>query len=211
MDGRNPSLEAILAELADRAPSFLLAHQAACCQTARVWFASMARSVGAQEVGPPLWIRERWQWGPIDWPLYWCEAMAAERLDCGALAALGCSAVETLGGAALPVQLVEQFDTSAIESWRDSWQGAKIAPWTWVDFAYHEAIALLDGTRVSIWDTTAACWLDQKATAGYAALAAIRIWPLLGRATPPEPPSVLWRDRWFQVGVWHRMLERSGE
>lgn len=199
-------LEDVLALVAHRPPSVLFAHDDTCCQVARAWFTSMARSIGAQEAGPPLWIRERWRWGPVDWPLYWCDAMAAERLDCGALAALGRCAVESLGGAALPVQLIQRFDPSTVASWHDSWREAALPPWTWVDFVYHEAIALLDGDTVAVWDTTSGYWVDGKATVGYASLAAIRITSASGA---PSPESVNWRDRMVQVGAWHRLEEMA--
>lgn len=201
------SLEYVLTLLAERPPSSLLAHSDSCCEVARAWFNSMALSVGAQERGPPIWIRERWQWGPVNWPLYWCEAMGAERLDCGALAALGRCAVETVGGAVLPVQLVQRFDPSTVASWRDSWRNATLAPWTWVDFVYHEAIALLDGTAVAIWDTTSGCWMDGKVTFGYASLAAIRVCPPAANGESASPASVNWREQPLALGVWHRMEE----
>lgn len=199
------SLEEVLAALADRPPSSLFAHAGSCCEVARAWFASMALSMQAQGKGPPLWISDRWKWGPVEWPLHWCEAMAAERLDCGALAALGRTAVEVSGAAVLPVQLVKQFDPSAIESWRESWRNANVAPWTWVDYVYHEAIALLDGTSVSLWDTTSACWVDAKAIEGYASLAAVRLCPAPSRDGAATPAAVQWRERWLAVGIWHRM------
>jgi hypothetical protein len=130
--------------------------------------------------------------------------MEARRLDCGALAALGRYAVELAGGVALAVQLVERFDRSAVENWRNAWGDVPgLLPWTWEHLIYHEAIALVDGPRVSLWDTTDACCIDGKATAGYDSLAALRISPVDGLRARSQLTSVFWQGRWLGLGVWH--------
>lgn len=196
-----------MARVAARAPSGIGSHGLLCCRIAEAWFASMAQSIQAQRAMPPSWLRERWEWGPVAWPVHWCEAMAVKKLDCGALAALGRYAVEISGGAALPVQLVERADPSAVANWRAAWQIADGATsWMWDEFLYHEAIALVqDGAHVSLWDTTHACCIDRKATEGYGSLVAVRISASRTAQHEWEGSRVFWKGRQLELGQWYRL------
>lgn len=213
MPGGEPgqiALKDVLEMVADRPPTVLLFHDGSCCRAAKSWFVSMARSEHDRTGVPPLWIRERWRWGPAEWPIYWCQALESDRLDCGGLAALSRTAIEATGGATLPLQLIELFDSSTLLSWADSWRDAKIVAWIWGEYVYHEAVALLNGPNVTLWDTTTNCWLERKVTPGYAGLAALRIWPRVNADGFIDPPAVNWRGRNLPLGVWHQALAEDG-
>jgi hypothetical protein len=164
----------------------------------------MARSGTRDKVGPPTWIRDRWEWGPNMWPLHWCEAIARTEIDCGALAAFARRAFSIAGSMVLTVQLVELFGGGAGNHWRSRWHGTEgLLEWSFDDVAYHEAVAVLHDRQISIWDPTDNCWVDDKSTRGYGAIVAIRF----GRPEETErrvilPSEVIWRRQVFPVGAW---------
>src|SRR5215467_8611841 len=75
-----------------RASGSVLAHHGPCCDRARAWLIAMARSqdfacTDGLTFAAPRWIARRWVWGPTRWPIAWCEAVKAEKIDCGVFAA----------------------------------------------------------------------------------------------------------------------------
>ncbi len=181
-------LEAVLRGLEKRPVSVLMMHPGRCCEVARAWFRTLARSVVAVHPGPPMWIRERWEWGPTSWPVYWCDLAKRDKLDCGALAALAREACLAVGNEVRAVQLLERFDTTTIENWRTLW-GAEAEQWTFGDLVYHEAVALLAVpqaarpeeearaplVKVRIWDPTDLHWVEGNSTTGLGSLVALRV------------------------------------
>ncbi len=174
-------LDRVLEIVASREPSRLRTHDARCCRLARAWFRALAVSASLQQPGPPAWIRQHWNWGPVEWPLNWCWIPELKTLDCGALAALARAAFEATGAKTVPVQLIERFDAAAVEHWRAAWMGNRTTPpWMWGELVYHEAVGVLDGTRIAIWDPTDSDFVDRPTPGAYASAQAIRI----------DPPSV---------------------
>ena len=154
-------------------------HGGQCCAVAREWFFAMDRShtPSKEPLTGPRWIRQRVTWGPSHWPLFWCEAMTAKTLDCGALAALAQDAFRARGIDAHPVQLIQQFTSADGGHWGCSWERAEVAS-TWIrnDLVYHEACAVITrNSEMRIWDPTASWWINPRHVSGYSGALALRV------------------------------------
>jgi hypothetical protein len=198
----------ILTAVAPREPSRLSAHEAPCCAIAKGWFSAMAASATCQGAGPLVWIRERWQWGPTDWPLHWCRAVRAGRLDCGALAALGREAIRAAGLNALAVQVIERFNPTATGHWRRRWDKVEgVGQWLWHDFSYHEVVGISRAETLTVWDPTDNRSVDGKATEGYGSVVAIRVlWEQEDRP-PTVPTKLTWHGKQLALNRWVRVGE----
>ncbi|HEX2091317.1 MAG TPA: hypothetical protein VHG28_02900 [Longimicrobiaceae bacterium] len=156
-------------------PSSLAHHGTECCTVARAWFLAMDRTLWKGH-GAPAWIRRRWEWGPTRWPLYWCEAVEAKELDCGAQAALTVEAFAARGVLALPAQLVQQYDVHSTPHWHSRWTACGASPtWTQDGLVYHEVCAVVRDGRAEIWNPTVTSWVSPDDLQGYASVAAVRI------------------------------------
>lgn len=192
------TLEPLLADPADRPASLLVGHEANCCQLAQSWFRGMARSLADEAVGP-RWITARWCWGPGRWPLAWCEAVQRIELDCGALAHFAEVAFQEAGQSVIRLQLVETHTTEQCAQWTARWQSVPEAPpWIWGNLVYHEAVGVLSGGQLRLWDSTDGRWRDPADEAGK--LRAIR---LVRTSEGPKPPESLnWAGRALPIGRW---------
>ena len=181
----------------DWVPSSLSHHGETCCTTARAWFLAMNRSMWRGHSGP-AWIAHRFPWGPNRWPLYWCDAMEAEELDCGAHAALTIEAFRSRGLEAVPVQLVQRQERHHLPHFHGRWSADGASPdWAGEGVAYHEACAtLLDG-RAEVWDATVSSWLSPDHVQGLRSIAAVRIG---GPIATGE--VVTWRGLRVPLGEW---------
>ena len=154
-------------------------HGQQCCAVAREWFFAMDRShtPAREPLTGPRWIRQRVAWGPSHWPLFWCEAMAAKTLDCGALAALAKNAFRARGITSHTVQLIQQFTRADGGHWACSWGRADV-PATWIrnDLVYHEVCAVVvSDHQIRIWDPTASWWINPRHVSGYSGALALRL------------------------------------
>jgi hypothetical protein len=176
---RHAALRTAMETWTDQSASALSDHREPCCRIAREWVLAMdrARRPAREPLSGPRWIRERVTWGPSRWPLYWCEAVAAKTLDCGALAALATEAFRGRGVLCHPVQLIQQYTEGSGCHWRKAWAVAELTvQWICDDLVYHEGTAVvLDRDEVRIWDATAAAWLDPRQVSGYGGVLALRI------------------------------------
>jgi hypothetical protein len=110
------------------------------------------------------------------------------------------------------VQLIERFDSSATNHWNRTWLArASLTDWTLVPYVYHEGVAVLEGNSVHLWDPTDACWIDDKATAGYAALQAVRICPAIDGPALSQRASLLWTGREVRIGAWTALTKAMPE
>ena len=174
--GERSPLDELLEALELRPATQLASHPSACCVRARQWFSALSRSAHLHQPGPPTWIRERWEWGPTRWPLHWCEAADLEAIDCGALAALARAAFEARGDRAFAVQLVERHDDDATENWQRVWhEHLGACDWIWGDLVYHEAVGVVAGESLRLWDPTDNRWVSGKQTSETGSIAAVRI------------------------------------
>ena len=182
-------------------PSQLLHHGGRCCQVAREWLGAMDYSLLADTnpLSGPRWLRERYQWGPSRWPIYWCEAVGEKSLDCGALAALARELFGARGLVSLPVQLIMQFSEQAASQWQKRWSGATGAlQWTCGHLAYHEACAIVVDDQLRIWDAANGCWLLPEQNAGYGATLALRVC----RGNSHSFEKILWGSYYIFMDLW---------
>lgn len=181
--------------------SCILDHGKECCFTAREWFVALDNSFLADSsiFSGPRWIRMMWSWGPVTWPLYWCQIPALKVLDCGALAALARTAFESRGLVTFPVQLIQWFSAQDVHHWRRKWQSDSHSPdWVLGNLAYHETCAVVvQECRVKVWDPTDACWISPSKVVGYATTVAA-CFDLQG----PSVNILKWEDVVIHPNVW---------
>lgn len=183
--------------------SYLSHHGAECCEIAQSWLRAMdfAQLNGASVLCGPRWIRKRYNWGPSRWPLYWCQALKSDTIDCGAHAALAEEAFTSRGVKSHRVQIVQRYDDDAVTQWRQLWgcNGAS-DHWLGAGYIYHEGNALgTSDTEIKIWDGSTACWVNPRHVAGYGSVLAIRIHPGPSEATPS---AFRWAGHGIKPGHW---------
>jgi hypothetical protein len=182
-------------------------HGAACCQIAREWILAMdhSRLNGGDRLTGPRWIRQKYNWGPTKWSLYWCEAVEKKTLDCGALASLAHEVFTARGVLSFPTQLIQQFNPEATAQWEKKWLDDEASlHWLTDELIYHEGCAVVtDINRVKIWDASAGWWIDPKLTEGYGSLLAVRI------CAPPRLSNVglNWGQHRLAPNQWQRLAK----
>ena len=181
-------------------------HGQACCETARHWFRGMdfaQLNSGGIRSGP-RWIRKRYDWGPSQWPLHWCDALNAEVIDCGAHAALAQEAFEARGLASFRAQFVQAYDGRAIDQWRTRWDEAEVSDhWLGDRYIYHEGNALfVDQNEVKLWDGSSGTWLNPGQTRGYGSLLACR---LMAPSSATNPCYVTWGRHRLYFNEWLKL------
>jgi len=198
-----------LEALEHQPPSQLADHGCDCCRGARGWFQATARAMACLDSATPRWIRERWQWGPQEWPLWWCQAVERDQIDCGAFAALTREAFAATGQRTVSVQLIERFDARTVDNWMARWSGEAHTSWLFGKFCYHEAVGLVTVLQINshrqslrIWDPVDTCWVEHRHVAGYGSVVACRVLPA-SPACRDEAAEYDWRGHMLQVGCWH--------
>jgi hypothetical protein len=180
-------------------PSYISEHNSFCCKTAKEWLLSMDRSFWISRgclVGPS-WIRERYEWGPSSWPLYWCEIPNLKEIDCGGLAAIARELFSSRGLVSLSAQLILQFSDQIIHHWKRKWM-FRGYPTTWIfkRFIYHEACAVLVGSNIiKIWDPVNCFWMSPAQSRGHGSVQAIKI-------SGVNIPKVIWEDNIIPIHKW---------
>jgi hypothetical protein len=154
-------------------------HGKSCCAIAREWIVAtdFSQLGGTSLLTGPRWLREKFNWGASSFPIFWCEAVRREKLDCGALAALAHEVFSARGVESFRVQMVQRFSEIATTQWSSSWSNGEQLRWTDKDLIYHEGCAIKagGGAEIKVWDASAGWWVDAKAQDGYGALLAIRV------------------------------------
>lgn len=160
-------------------PSVISHHGKACCTTAREWlFATdLSRLNGQHTLTGPRWIRQRYNWGPLQWPITWCKVVEQKVLDCGALAAMSKDVFHARGVAGYSVQLVQEYTDNITYHWSNQWSEHPASThWIHGALIYHEACAVETGVdEIRMWDPSAACWVHPKQNGGYGSVRALRI------------------------------------
>jgi hypothetical protein len=190
----------------DWQPSQISHHGQMCCEIAREWITSTDFSElgGGSIHAGPRWLRQRFNWGASSFPIYWCEAVRRDTLDCGALAALAHEVFTARGVKSYRVQLVQKFSQVATTQWSCSWSddGADTElRWMDKDLIYHEgcAVAVGDKDEIKVWDASAGWWVDPKASDGYGSLLAIR----LSASNAPTP--FIWGNHRIIANQWQKI------
>jgi hypothetical protein len=160
-------------------PSAISHHGSKCCEIAREWFAAtdFALLNGGSKFTGPRWLRQRFEWGPGIYPIYWCEVTKKKKLDCGVHAALAHEVFTRRGIKSMRAQLVQEFSPDAVTQWCSAWTSDKaLTDWINEDRIYHEGCAIVISDDVlKIWDSSAGCWIDPKTNSGYGSVLAVRL------------------------------------
>jgi len=155
----------------------------------------------AREFGSEPWpLAERWLWGPTVWPLPWCQAVQNRELDCGGLAHLAEIALVAAGNQVVRAELIERSAPDRTEHWAVRWSAVPNAPrWIWGDLTYHEAVGVLAGSKLRVWDPTEHGWRDSGSGNAGSKTLAIRLVP---GETSAGPAFVEWSGRQLEMGSW---------
>jgi hypothetical protein len=190
----------------DWQPSQISHHGKICCEIAREWITATDFSElnGDCLYTGPRWLRQKFNWGASTFPIYWCEVVRRDTLDCGALAALSHEVFRARGVRCYRVQLVQKFSDVATSQWTDSWNtGNEPLPWVKDDLIYHEGCAIETCDRVvKVWDASAGWWIDSKPANGYGALLAIR----LSGFNLPAGKCFEWGEHILKANEWKEII-----
>lgn len=183
-------------------PSQISHHGKLCCEIAREWLTSTDHSElnGDAIFTGPRWLRQKFNWGASVFPIYWCEAVRKDTLDCGALAAMSHEIFTARGVKNYRVQLVQKFSELATNQWSNSWN-INDEPLAWVhdDLIYHEGCAIeTNGKKIKVWDASAGWWVDSKPTKGYGAVLAIRFSGVNLRSSK----QIVWGEHIIEPEKW---------
>jgi hypothetical protein len=190
------------------APSVILHHGKRCCSVAREWLFSMDHSQlnGHHRLMGPRWLRKKYEWGPSQWPMAWCQAVEQDALDCGALAALSREIYTSRGVGCHAVELIQQYTAETTDHWSIKWNDHP-ASTHWIQGAliYHEACAVQGATQeIKVWDPSAGWWANPKQFRGYGSIAALRV-----TADHDLLQPLVWGEHAIQCGKW-QIIENSG-
>lgn len=168
------------------------------CLKARAWFRTLAVSHRTDSVFP-LWILERWPWGPSYWPFYWCALPGVRELDCGVRSHLAAAALRGCGVDALQAQVALYLTPSILSEYEARWQGRGCSTdWIAPGLGYHEVVAILDASARTfrLWDPNTNAYLDLARRPAFRGVASVRI---------PELNDGRWTCGRFQMRlrVWH--------
>lgn len=189
--------------------STLLHHDKACCEEARLWFLSLARSMegwsaGQIDLKAPTWLSQKWEWGPSQWPMSWCELMKEETIDCGVFAVLAREIFRAQGRSAHAGQCLLNYNSVCTGHWKDLWKDRmpgnndkkefKGFNWIGETVVYHEVCILeMPDQTARVYDSTFNQWYEPEGRTGFAGLLAIR----------SESPRLLrWGDKTLSFGEW---------
>lgn len=196
------SVENVYSTWKDWPASQISHHDRLCCEIAREWVTAtdFSQLNGETALTGPRWLRQRFRWGASSFPIYWCEAVRRQTLDCGALAALAREVFSARGVRNYSVQMVQRFSEVATDQWSNSWNtGSEPLRWVNQDLIYHEACAIeTEDLRIKIWDASAGWWVDPKQTDGYGAVLAIRISDL----NLSSGACFIWGDFLIEAAKW---------
>lgn len=200
--------------------SYLVHHDAECCETARMWFLAYARSmeVGAlsqYQLRAPTWLTQMFTWGPTKWPISWCEVVNEKIIDCGVFAVLAREVFKAQGFEAHPAQALLSYSDQCTRHWKDLWKSGdkksgdkksgdkkpetekndrEAFPWIGDEVVYHElCLVEMPGGSAKIYDSTLGNWYEPQGRIGFAAVLAVR----------SECPRLLhWGDKILTFGEW---------
>jgi hypothetical protein len=188
--------------------SSIIHHEQACCEEARLWFLSYARSMeiglGSQfDLKVPSWLSQLFEWGPSEWPISWCEVVKEKVIDCGVFAALAREVFRAQGLEAHPAQALLSYNATCTAHWQKYWDQRRkkktrnnrdFFPWIGTEIVYHEicVLEMADG-QARFYDSTWGHWYLPQPRVGFGALLALR----------SECSRLLhWGDHELSCGEW---------
>ena len=195
-DNGTARVEDVFKKWFDWHPSQISHHGKMCCEMSREWMTAMDFSElnGGDVLTGPRWLRQRFNWGCSTFPIFWCEAVRKNTLDCGALAALAHEVFLNRGVKSIRGQLVQRFSADSTSQWTSSWHDGKTPlAWTNDDTIYHEGCAVvLPENEIKLWDASAAWWVDPKQKDGY--------------GSGPDAQILKWGTHRIPVNVWRKIV-----
>ncbi len=184
--------------------SSILHHDRSCCEEARLWFLSYARTMeigspSEQNIRAPSWLSKLFKWGPSQWPISWCDVVKEKMVDCGVFAALAREIFAAQGHQVHPAQALLHYNSECTSHWKDLWQEASktkrdLFPWVGTEIVYHELCVLeMPDQRARVYDSTWGFWHVPYRRNGFGGLLAFRT----------ECPRLLrWGDKTISCGEW---------
>lgn len=189
--------------------SSILHHHQPCCDKARLWFLSMARSMEGStslqyNLKVPIWLTEHFEWGPSIWPISWCEVVKEDVIDCGVFAALAREILTAQGHRVYPAQALLSYDENCTNHWKDLWikrmpknedkRPGEIFNWVGDHVVYHEiCIVEANDYKALVYDATFGNWYEPFSRTGFGSLLAVR----------SECPRLLfWGKKTLSCGEW---------
>lgn len=188
--------------------SSIVHHEHSCCEEARLWFLSYARSMeaglGSQfTMKAPSWLSQLFEWGPSEWPISWCEVVKEKVIDCGVFAALAREVFKAQGLEPFPAQALLSYNSVCTGHWQEFWEKRKkkkirnqrdLFPWIGNEVVYHEICVLeMPDATARFYDSTWGHWYLPESRVGFGALLALR----------SECSRVLrWGKRTMTCGEW---------
>jgi hypothetical protein len=123
-----------------------------------------------QRIQAPLWLKRHYKWGPVQWPLGWCDAVQLQSIDCGVFAAFSLEIFEHQIARnnrndfeVFPAQVILDQPKSMTEQWRVKWNKVRgRLPWIEDQYVYHEVSAMVDlaTDHVRLFDPTEGVWIE---------------------------------------------------
>lgn len=197
----NYELNGALSQWRYSSPSVILHHGKPCCSIAREWLFSTDHSLlnGQHKLMGPRWLRNKFNWGPSQWPMTWCHAVEQDDLDCGALAAITREIFISRAVVCHPVQLIQKYSEATGNHWSTKWAHHRASThWIAGAFMYHEVCAVETGAgEIKIWDPTASSWVNPKQNGGYGSIHALRL-----IKNPTCDGIFVWGDRQIVSNEW---------
>lgn len=202
-------------DLAERGHSAVEPIEAPADMAAALWLKSMdiafRRRVGASM--PPVWLYEKFKWGPHRWPVQWRDITRMPYHDCGLMAALSTEIYRLRGYRVMPAQLVLHFNSQSTRGWTGLWRSAGLTPhWCDGEFAYHEGTAVVDkDNELHIWDALGRFWLPIRESLSYEGIVAFRLIsdPAVEIPLPTMKSCQVTPDHWYSVRDFRKDFEMA--
>jgi len=191
----------------DHCGSEILQHDGKCCAQAKSWFLGWARSMDSASlvesgVRAPVWLSQRFEWGPSRWPIAWCELIEQKVIDCGVFAALARETFLDQGVAAFPAQVVLRYGERCTQHWNAYWkldsstneESHELFPWIGTRHVYHE-ICVVEASpgEARFYDSTWGNWYLPQPQSGFGSILAIRSF---------APHALNWGNYRVRSGEW---------
>jgi hypothetical protein len=152
-------------------PSQISNHGSRCCADALAWIDMIDEvdHVLVDSKMPSRRFHQLFEWGPLNWPVHWCEIVSQSHIDCGGFAALYQYLFHKNGYKCARLQVVEAAQQSQIGHWREIWSSYPNADCSWLSeegCVYHEALVVYFDSEYLFFDPTDYAELGTQLSSG---------------------------------------------